>query len=326
MKICVVGAGAIGGALGAHLARGGHDVSLVARGPHLQAIVAKGLTLRRGTEDVTIRCPAGDDPARFGPQDLVVIGVKAHGVGPILPRLKPLMGPETIVLPALNGIPWWYFHKAGGKYGGRAVRSVDPDGAMQKAVDPARIVGCVVYGAGDIPEPGVVRQTSPDQPLVIGEPDGSDSTRVAALATALSVPAMKVTADRKIRNAIWTKLLGNVAFNPVSALALAHMQAIAESPQLHALVRNIMTEAMAVGRAHGIEFSMTVDQRLAMAGRLGPVKPSMLQDVEQGRPMEVEAIIGAVAELARLENVPTPAIDAVYRLLSGRDAVLRRKA
>ncbi|MBL8704849.1 MAG: 2-dehydropantoate 2-reductase [Rhodospirillales bacterium] len=324
MKICIFGAGAIGGALGVHLARGGHDVSLVARGPHLAAIRARGLTLRqKEAADITLRMPAGDDPAAFGPQDLVIIGVKAHGVPAILPQFKPLLGPETIVLPALNGIPWWYFHKAGGRYEGQPVRCLDPDGAMLKALDSARIVGCVVYGAGDVPAPGVVRQTSLDQPLTIGEPDGTATPRLAALAKALSVPGLKVTTDSKIRNAIWTKLLGNVAFNPISALARADMQMIAESERLNALVRNLMTEAVATGHAHGITFAMTVDQRLAMAGRLGPVKPSMLQDVEQGRPMEVEAIVGAVVELARLENVPTPTIDAVYALISGRDATLR---
>lgn len=324
MKICILGAGAIGGALGVHLARGGHDVSLVARGPHLAAINARGLTLRYKDkhDETTVRLPASDDPAALGQQDLVVIGVKAHGVPAILPRLKPLLGPETIVLPALNGIPWWYFHRAGGKYDGTPVRCLDPDGAMLKALDPARIVGCVVYGAGDIPAPGVVRQTSLDQPLVLGEPDGAETPRLAALAKALAVPGMKITLDPRIRNSIWTKLLGNVAFNPISALALANMQAIAESARLKELVRNVMTEAVAVGQAHGVAFAMTVDQRLAMAGRLGPVKPSMLQDVEQNRPMEVEAIVGAVAELARLENIPTPTIDAVYALISGRDATL----
>lgn len=327
MKICIVGAGAIGGALGVHLARGGHTVSLVARGPHLRAIQARGLSLRqKDAADITLQMPASDDPGVFGPQDLVIIGVKAHGVPAILPQLKALLGPDTIVLPALNGIPWWYFHKVGGRYEGQPVRCLDPDGAMLKVLDPARIVGCVVYGAGDSPEPGVVRQTSPDQPLVIGEADGAETPRLAALAKALAVPGVKVTVDRKIRNAIWTKLLGNVAFNPISALAQADMQMIAESQRLNALVRSVMTEAVATGRAHGIEFAMTVDQRLAMAGRLGPVKPSMFQDLEQGRPMEVEAIVGAVAELARLENIPTPTIDAVYALISGRDATLQRES
>lgn len=322
-KICIVGAGAIGGALGVHLQRGGHAVSLVARGAHLQAIKARGLTLRLGNEEHTARCPASDDPGAFGPQDIVVIGLKTHSIAPMLPRLAPLIGPETVVVPAINGIPWWYFHRAGGPYEGRPVKCLDPDGAMLAALDPGRIVGCVVYGAGETPAPGVVRQTSPDQPLVLGEPDGSASPRLARVADALSVPGHKVTTDQRIRDAIWTKLLGNVAFNPVSALALALMQQINRHKALFGLVRDLMTEAAAVGRAHGIRFAMTVDQRLAMAGRLGPVKPSMLQDVEQGRPMEVEAIVGAVIELARLVNVPTPAIDAVYALLAGRDASLR---
>jgi 2-dehydropantoate 2-reductase len=326
LNICVVGAGAIGGALGAHLARGGHWVSLVARGPHLRTIQAQGLTLRIGAEDYVVRCPASDDPASFGPQDIVIIALKTHSIAPMLPRLGPLLGPETVVLPAINGIPWWYFHRAGGPHDGQPVRCLDPDGAMLGALDPRRIVGCVVYGAGEIPAPGVVRQTSPEQPLVLGEPDGASTPRLARAAEALSVPGLKVTTDTRIRDALWTKLLGNVAFNPVSALALAHMQQINQHPALARLVRALMTEAVAVGRAHGISFAMTVDQRLAMAKRLGPVKPSMLQDVEQGRPMEVEAIVGAVIELARLADVPTPAIDAVYALIAGRDATLRTGA
>lgn len=322
MKICIVGAGAIGGALGVHFARGGHDVSLVARGAHLRAIERDGLTLRLGDESLVRRCPASDDPAAFGPQDLVVIGVKAHGVAPLLPRLKPLLGLDTIVLPALNGIPWWYFHRAGGPYDGQPVRCLDPDGAMLRALDSDRIVGCVVYGAGEIPEPGVVRQTSPDQPLTLGEPAGGASSRLARLAAALAVPGVKVTIDQRIRDAIWTKLLGNVAFNPVSALALANMQVVAGHARLIALVRTIMTEGVAVGTAHGVGFHVSIDQRLAMAGRLGPVKPSMLQDIELGRPMEVEAIVGAVVELARLKQVPIPTIEAIYALISARDTTL----
>ncbi|MCC6467514.1 MAG: 2-dehydropantoate 2-reductase [Alphaproteobacteria bacterium] len=323
MKICVVGAGAIGGALAALLARGGHDVSVVARGAHLRAIQASGLTLRAGADTIVQRCPASDDPAAFGAQDVILIGLKAHSVAPMLPRLQPLLGPDTAVIPALNGIPWWYFHRSGGPFEGQAVRCLDPDGAMLAALDPARIVGCVIFGAGDVPEPGVVRQTSADQPLTLGEPDGSNSPRLARIAAALGVPGIKIATERRIRDVVWTKLLGNVAFNPVSALARAHMQQVMGHPRLAALVRALMGEAMTVGRAHGVSFTMTVDQRLDMAARLGPVKPSMLQDVEQGRPMEVEAIVGAVAELGRLAGVPTPTVDAVHALIAGRDATLR---
>ncbi|MCC7046146.1 MAG: 2-dehydropantoate 2-reductase [Alphaproteobacteria bacterium] len=324
MKICVVGAGAVGGALAALLVRGGHAVSVVARGAHLRAIQARGLTLRAGGETLVQSCPASDDPADFGAQDIILIGLKAHAVAPMLPRLAPLLGPDTVVIPALNGIPWWYFHKSGGAFEGQAVRCLDPDGAMLAALDPARILGCVVFGAGDVPEPGVVRQTSADQPLTLGEPDGSASPRLARIAAALGVPGMKITAERRIRDVIWTKLLGNVAFNPVSALARANMQQVMGHPRLAALVRALMGETMAVGRAHGVSFTMTVDQRLGMAARLGPVKPSMLQDVEQGRPMEVEAIVGAVAELGRLAGVPTPTVDAVHALIAGRDATLQQ--
>ncbi len=323
LKICVVGAGAIGGILGAHLARAGHAVTLVARGPHLGAIRERGLILRHGAAQYLVRCPAADDPAAFGPQDVVLIGLKAHSVAPMLARLQPLLGPDTVVVPALNGLPWWYFHREGGRYDGQPIGCLDPDGAMLAALDPGRIIGCVVHTAGDVPEPGVVRQTSADSPLYLGEPDGALSPRLRRVAAALSVPGLAIATETRIRDTIWTKLIGNVAFNPVSALAHAHMQQIAGDARLLRLVRQVMAETMAVGHAYGIRFAMTIDQRLALAARLGPVKPSMLQDVERGRPMEVEAIVGAVVELARRENVATPTVEAVYALIAGRDAALR---
>jgi 2-dehydropantoate 2-reductase len=322
MKICIVGAGSVGGVIAAYLARAGHGVSVVARGQHLAAIAAGGLALVKGDERFAIRCRAADDPAAFGPQDAVFLALKAPAVAPMLPRLKPLLGPDTPVVPALNGIPWWYFHKQGGRFDGTPVECVDPGGAMLKALDPARIVGCVVYVAAELAGPGLVRQTTPAAAFTLGEPDGAASPRAAALAQAMTEAGMKTAVTPDIREAIWTKLLGNVSFNPVAALALMRMDQIFAQEPLVALVRAVMVEATAVGQAHGIAFSMSVDRRLEIARRLGRGRPSMLQDVERGRPMEVEAVVGAVAELARRAGVATPAIDAVYALIAARNATL----
>lgn len=324
MKICIVGAGAIGGLTAVHLARAGHEVSVVTRGPHLAAIAAKGLTLVKGAERFTVKCRAADDPAAFGPQDAVFMALKAPSVGGMLARLKPLLGPDTAVLPALNGIPWWYFQKEGGRFDGAPVECVDPGGAMLKALDPARIVGCVAYGAAEVVEPGVVLQTTAGAALSLGEIDGKPSPRAAALAAAATGAGMKTAAHTNIREAVWIKLLGNVSFNPVAALTLMRMDRIFADPALIDLARAIMTETMAVGRAYGVVFPMTVDQRLESARALGSGKPSMLQDVERGRPMEVEAIVGAVVELGRRVGVPTPVTDAVYRLIAARDAAQRQ--
>jgi 2-dehydropantoate 2-reductase len=322
MRVCIVGAGSVGGVIAAYLARAGHEVSVVARGPHLAAIAAKGLTLVRSEERFTARCRAADDPAAFGAQDAVFIALKAPSVGPMLPRLRPLVGPDTTVVPALNGIPWWYFHKERGRFDGTAVECVDPGGAMLKALDPARILGCVVYVAAEVAEPGLVRQTTPAAGFTLGEPDGTASPRAAALARAMTDAGMKTAVTADIREAIWTKLLGNVSFNPVAALALMRVDQVFAHGPLLALVRGVMAEAMAAGRAYGIAFSIGLDQRLEMARGLGRGRPSMLQDVERGRPMEVEAIVGAVAELGRRAGVATPAVDAVYALIAARNAAL----
>ncbi len=323
MKICIVGAGSIGGLIAAYLARAGHDVSLVARGPNLAAIAANGLTLVKGEERFTVKCRAADNPASLGAQDAVFLTLKAPSVGDMLPRLKPLLGLDTAVLPALNGIPWWYFQKEGGRFDGSPVECVDPGGAMLKSLDPARLIGCVVFPAAEVTEPGVVRQTTQQTDFTIGEIDSKPSARALALAEAMTGAGMKTSLSRKIRDAVWTKLLGNVSFNPVAALALMRMDQIFTEPRLVELVRAVMTEAVTVGKAYGIAFSMTVDKRLDVARGLGAGRPSMLQDVQRGRPMEVEAIVGAVVELGRRAGVPTPATDAVYALIAGRDAVLR---
>jgi 2-dehydropantoate 2-reductase len=324
MKACIVGAGAIGGLIAAYLARAGHEVSVIARGVHLAAIRETGLTLTTGEDKFTIRVPAAEDPATFGAHDVVFLALKAYSIGPMLPRIKPLVGAATTVVPAINGLPWWYFHRAGGRFDGSAIACVDPDGAMLAALDPARIVGCVVSAAAHVSEPGTIRQTSPEAPFALGEPDGSASVRTAALARAMTEAGMKTEVTADIRTVIWTKLLGNLGFNPVGALACARVDQIFAEPRLVNLIRAMMAEAMAVGAAYGIDFPVDIEQRLGIARRIGAIKSSMLQDVERGRPLEVEEIIGALVELARRVGIATPAVDAVYALTRGRDAAIRR--
>lgn len=322
MKVCVVGAGAIGGLIAAYLGRAGHDVSVVARGGHLAAIKAKGLTLINSAERFTVRCRAADDPAALGAQDYAFVALKAHGIAAMLPRLGPLLGEDTAVVPAINGVPWWYFYKEGGRFDGSPVDCLDPGGAMLRALDPARILGCVVFPAAFIAEPGVIQQTTDQSNFILGEPDGGMSKRAEALADAMTQAGMKTQVTPKIRDAVWNKLLGNVSFNPVAALAVLRMDQIFAQSPLVALVREIVLEAMAVGAAYGAAFPMTADERIDMARRLGAGKPSMLQDVERGRKMEVEAIVGAVIELGRRADVKTPATDAIYALLAARNAAL----
>lgn len=322
MKACVVGAGAIGGLIAAYLARAGHDVSAIARGAHLAAMCERGLTLRKGTDAFTVRVPASDDPELFGVQDVVFITLKAHGIGPMLTRLRPLIGSATVVVPAINGIPWWYFHGEGGRFAGSAIECVDPGGAMLAALEPSHILGCTVLAAANVADPGFVVQTTATAGFTLGELDGSASARAQRIVAAMNAAGMKADLTPRIRDAVWWKLLGNLAFNPVAALGCARTDQIFTEPRAIDLIRAVMTEAIAVGHALGISFPVTVEQRIEVARNLGAFKSSMLQDVEQGRPIEVEAIVGVVVELAHRLGVPTPAVDAVYALARLRNATL----
>jgi len=322
MKICVVGAGAIGGQIAGHMARAGHEVSVVARGPHLEAIRARGLTIRHDAEAFTIGCATAGDPAAFEPQDAVFLALKAHDIAAMLPRLAPLLGAQTTVVPAINGLPWWYFHREGGRFDGRSIECVDPGGAMLAALDPARIVGCVVFAAGEVAEPGVIHQTMAGSPLTLGELDGRTSARLTDLAAALNGAGIKTTTTDAIRAAVWSKLLGNMSFNPVGALACARVDEIFAQPRLLDLVSALMTEAVAVSAAFGISYPFTVPQRVAAARKLGRFKSSMLQDVERGRPLEVEEIVGAVVELGAWAGVPTPTTAMVHALTKGRNLAI----
>ncbi len=322
VKICIVGAGAIGAYFGLELALGGAEVSLIARGPHLAAMQAGGVRVRAGGEERQAQVRASDDPAELGPQDAVVITLKAHSVPGICERLKPLLGPETVVVTASNGIPWWYFHRLEGPHEGRRIATVDPGGIQWETIGPERALGCVVYAAGEIVEPGVIEVAAhlSQKRLPLGEPDGSRSERALALSRAFVTAGFKAPVRTDIRSDIWMKLWGNLAFNPVSALTGATLEDIARDPGTCAVVRAMMVEGQAVGEALGARFAIDVEKRIAGAEGVGAHRTSMLQDLMLGRPMEIEALVGVICELGRLTGVPTPTVDMVYALVKQRAA------
>lgn len=317
MKICVVGAGAVGGVAGAWFAKAGHDVSLVARGAHLDALRRNGLTLIAQEKREVFALRASGEPADFGVQDAVFICLKTYSIGAMLPRLKSLIGPDTTVIPAINGLPWWYFYKEGGRLDGRSIDCLDPDGRMLSALDAKHILGCVVHGAAEVREPGVVKHTA-GRLFILGEPDRTVSARAERLAAAMNAAGFEARLVPDIRVEIWTKLIGNLSYNPVAALALAHMNDINGNEALLGLIRVLMEEAMRIAEAYGVRVPMTVDERIGVARELAGAKISMHQDVEKRRPLETDAIIGAVVELARKAGIATPMIDAVYALIAER--------
>jgi len=323
MRICVVGAGAIGGLVAAWFARAGHEVSLVARGAHLEAIRRRGLTLISGGKPELHPVRASSEPADFGIQDAVFICLKTYSIAAMLPRLKSLVGPDTMVIPAINGLPWWYFYKEGGRFDGQSVACLDPDGSMFSALDPRHILGCVVHAAAQVTAPGVVSHTA-GRLFILGELDRSVSERAGRLAAAMNAAGFEARLAADIRVEIWTKLIGNLSYNPVAALALAHMDDIHGSEALLALIRKMMQEAMRVAGAYGVRIPMTVDERIDIARQLAGAKISMHQDVEKRRPLETEAIVGAVVELARKAGIATPMVDAVYALIAERARHLER--
>ena len=317
MKFCIAGAGAVGGLLGARLAAAGHEVSLVARGAHLAAIRVEGLAIKDGAGVKRYTLPASDEPAQFGPQDVVVIALKAYSIGPMLPRLATLLTPDTAVVTAINGIPWWYFCRVGGKLEGTPVECLDPEGAMVRALDPRHLVGCVVHGSAEVIAPGVVHHTSGDT-FILGEIDGRVTPRIGAIAAAIEGAGLRAPVTRRIRDDVWTKLIGNTSYNPVAALTGALMSEINANPELIALIRRMMLEGIAVAEAHACRMTVSLEERFALARKLGGVKVSMLQDLERGRPLEIDAIITAVSELGRKAGVPTPTIDVVEALIRER--------
>ena len=315
MKIAIVGAGAIGGYLGARLSAAGEDVTFIARNRNLQAIRTQGfrLILEDGS---TLHAPAAravQDPAEAGPQDAVLLTVKAHQVQDLLPGLRGLFGPDTAVVSMINGVPWWYFHRLAGPWEGRQLESVDPGGVIAAHIEPARVIGSVVYPAAELVEPGLVRVIEGNR-FTLGEPDGSRSERVERLSQALMKAGFKAPVSKDIRSEIWVKLWGNLSFNPISALTHATLEQICSFGPTRELAARMMREAQAVGEALGVEFKISLDKRIAGAQAVGAHKTSMLQDVEAGRALELEALVGAVVELGRVTGQPVPTVEAVLAL------------
>ncbi len=318
MKVCIYGAGAIGGYLGAGLAlAGAAEVSLVARGPHLAAMRQDGLTLVKDGERRTTKVAATDDPAALGAQDYIVVALKAHSVVPALDQIATLLGPETAVVWAVNGIPWWYFHGVDGAHRDARLRSLDPDDAQWSTLGPERMIGCVVYPACEVVAPGVIQHVEGDR-FSLGEPSGEKTDRVVALSKALIAGGFKAPVRPRIRDEIWIKLWGNLSFNPVSALTNATLEEIGTDPGTRAIVRAMMVEAQAVAEKLGVRFAIDVDKRIDGAVAVGAHRTSMLQDLERGRPMEIDALVTVVQELARLTETPSPMIDTVLALLQER--------
>lgn len=307
------GAGAIGGFLAARLEAAGTPVSVVARGPHLAAMQADGLVLDSGGARVVTHPRAVSDPAEIGPQDYVFLTLKAHSLEPALPQLRPLIGPATTVVAAVNGIPWWYCHGLPEPFGGRRVQSVDPHGALWEALPPSQTLGCIIYPAAEIAAPGVISHTYGDR-FSLGEPDGSRSARAETLSRLLIDAGLKAPVRPRLRDELWVKLWGNMAFNPISALTTATLDVITGEPGIRAVARAMMLEGQAVGEALGVRFAIDVDKRIAGGAEVGRHKTSMLQDLELGRPLEIEAILGAVVEMAGWVGVPMPISAAVLDL------------
>jgi 2-dehydropantoate 2-reductase len=310
MRTAVLGAGAIGAYVGASLARGGTEVHLIARGDNLEAMRRHGVRVRSPRGDFEAHPPATDDSREIGPVDFVFLGLKANSYETCGPLLEPLLHDETAVVAGQNGIPWWYFHALEGPYEGRRIESVDPGGAVSRVIPPERAIGCVSYPGTELAEPGVVKHLEGTR-FTIGEPDGSISERCMQFSEAMIAGGLKCPIEERIRDEIWVKLMGNVAFNPLSALTRATLAAMCRHQPTRALVAAMMREALDVAQAVGARPSVSVERRLAGAERVGEHKPSTLQDLEAGKPLELAAIIDSVVELADLTGVPAPSLRAV---------------
>ena len=311
MKICVVGAGAIGGLLAVKLEEQGNEVSVVVRGAHLAAIRARGLKLLAEGGERVAKVQATDRIAELGIQDLVFLTLKAHQLAGVAPELKALTGPQTTLITAQNGIPWWYFFKHGGPYEGTVLQSVDPGGTIAANIDVDRVLGSIIYPAADIVQPGVVRHIEGDR-LSLGELDGSDTERLRATAQVLRQAGFKVRISSDLRSELWVKLWGNCTFNPISALTHATLVDICQFGPTRALAERMMSEAQAIGEKLGVRFPVTLERRIAGAEAVGKHKTSMLQDVEMGRPLELAALVGSVLELGEITGTPTVNLTAVH--------------
>ncbi len=326
MKICVVGAGSIGGLLGVKLYNLGEKVTLIARGPHLEAIRSDGLKLLMsdGTLEVARGIDATDDMTTLGPQDLVILGVKAHQIESIVDDVAGLLGPDSVLLTTQNGIPWWYFQKHGGKYEGTLVRSVDPEGRIAGSINPDHIIGCIAYPAAEITQPGTIHHVEGIR-FPIGELDGSESLRAREISDLLTRAGFKSPILADFRSELWLKLWGNLTFNPISALTHSTLVDICRYPLSRRLAERMMSEAQDVAHNLGITFRVSLEKRIQGAEKVGKHKTSMLQDVESGKAMEIDALIGAIAELGELTGTSTPSIDAVYALIKLLDKTVQEE-
>ncbi len=319
MKVAIYGAGATGGYLGAKLALAGVDTTLIARGPHLEAMQRDGVRLLINGDELVARPFCTDDPAEAGPHDFVIITLKAHSATRVVDAMQPLLGPATAVLTAQNGVPWWYFHGIGGDWEGTRLESVDPGGRQWNGIGPERAIGCVVYVATEIAEPGVIRHLYGNR-FTLGEPSGEKTARIRAISRVLIGAGVRAPV-RRIRQEIWVKLLGNVCFNPISALTLATLDRVATEPGTRGIARAMMQETRAIGEALGIRFKIDIERRIDGAAAVGAHRTSMLQDLERNRAMEIDALVTSVQELGRLVGVATPTIDVVLALVRQRAEV-----
>lgn len=317
-RVCIFGAGAIGGYLAARLAlKDECDVSVIARGAHLDAIRNQGLTLKQAGETHTIKVAASSNAADLGPQDFVILSLKAGAIPAAVPSLQPLLKQDTAILFGQNGLPWWYFYKHGGPFDGRHLESVDPGGVIWKGLGPERALGSVVWQAAELERPGVVVHSYGDR-MPVAEPSGERTPRVRTLSALLTAAGIKSPVRDNIRDEIWLKLWGNLSFNPVSVLTRGTLVELAIDPGTRRVIRSMMRESRAVGEAIGVTFNIGEDERMDMAAKVGAHKTSMLQDVDAGKPAELDAILGAVIELAQLTSIETPALKLVYDLVKFR--------
>jgi 2-dehydropantoate 2-reductase len=306
--------------MGAELARSGADVSLIARGPHLAAMRKNGLKLRIGDEEHVTHPVCTDNPVDLGPQDFIIVTLKAHSVPRVVDDMQPLLGDNTAMVTAVNGVPWWYFYNLGGAYEGKRVEAVDPGNVQWDGIGPERAIGCVVYPACEIVEPGVVQHISGNK-FTLGEPSGEKTPRIESLSQALINANMKAPVRPRIRDEIWIKLWGNLSFNPISSLTSATLEEIAGDEGTRSVVSAMMIEAQVVGEALGVNFPISVEKRINGAGAVGAHKTSMLQDLELGRPMEIDALVAAVSEMGTLLGIETPTINTILALVRQRARV-----
>jgi len=317
MKICIVGAGSIGGLLGARLSHAGYDISAIARGPHLAALRESGLRYRAPDSEITAKIPASDDPADLGPHDFVVLTLKAPSLPGLAPHLAPLCGRDTVIVTAMNGVPWWFSQALPAPLKGQRLHAIDPDGVLERAFPQKSVLGCVVHAGASVPEPGVIHHAAGDH-FIVGSARGGNDPDAVAFANAISASGLNGIATGDIHGEIWTKLIGNMGMGPISVLSGATLADIANDPDVRPIAAALMAEAASIGDALGLPMPMSVEARIDLGAELGNFKPSILQDLERGRPMEIDEMVTVVAEIGELMGVSTPAIDTVLALLRGR--------